>query len=646
MRLISVDVVGFKRFADANTLKVDGPLVAIVGPNEAGKTSLLEAMAHLDWDVRFARTEYAGRVEPDSPNKTIVSARFRVEPKDHEALGDLLDPSERYILTQFKRVRDSSFVWNLRPRIPRDVSERNELADALQMKVNVKAFVVPAEEEAGEDDTETQEIAGAALAELRAADEDLTEVQLRQLDELVARLEGFEDAGLTDVRERLSRVIPLEREDNPTNRAGRALIKRTPKFLLFDALNRQLDAEYAWADYPEAPPALDNLCILAGIDFASYREVAMDRGRRDELHTLQKAANTRLEQEFASWTQAGIAVAFHADNESLQLHVFDEGDDRAIPFDQRSSGLRAFVALIAFAVRYGEGTRPVLLIDEAETHLHYGGQADLMQVFERQRLAQTIIYTTHSIGCLPEDLGTTIRAVTRLANERSEIRNSFWASGHGGAGLTPLMLAMGAGALAFTPARFALIGEGPTEAILLPSLFRDARAERFHGRPLGFQVAPGIARVSTAAAADLELDAGNVAYLIDADDGGRTHADKLADRVDSEGRLLILGDDQEEGLCLEDFIEIELYAEAINATLPGESPELEINDLSNVARPASVEAWCKTHGLDAPLKTEVAVQALNIAREQERSLVDPTRADHLSELYERIRGLLNIPDDA
>jgi uncharacterized protein YhaN len=40
MRLISVSVQGYKRFASPSTLIVDNPLVAIVGPNEAGKTSL------------------------------------------------------------------------------------------------------------------------------------------------------------------------------------------------------------------------------------------------------------------------------------------------------------------------------------------------------------------------------------------------------------------------------------------------------------------------------------------------------------------------------------------------------------------------------------------------------------------------------
>ncbi len=135
-------------------------------------------------------------------------------------------------------------------------------------------------------------------------------------------------------------------------------------------------------------------------------------------------------------------------------------------------------------------SKPILLIDEAETHLHYAGQADLIKVFERQTAAETIIYSTHSLGCLPQDLGSSIRAVAQTGPERSEIRRSAWSQG---AGLTPMVLAMGANALAFTPARYAVIGEGITEMLLLPTLLREARRPAKRNAPFKFQVVPGLA---------------------------------------------------------------------------------------------------------------------------------------------------------
>ena len=47
MRLVKIRIAGFRRFKDA-TLNLDADLIAIVGPNEAGKSSLLQALTYLN----------------------------------------------------------------------------------------------------------------------------------------------------------------------------------------------------------------------------------------------------------------------------------------------------------------------------------------------------------------------------------------------------------------------------------------------------------------------------------------------------------------------------------------------------------------------------------------------------------------------
>lgn len=80
--------------------------------------------------------------------------------------------------------------------------------------------------------------------------------------------------------------------------------------------------------------------------------------------------------------------------------------------ENRSDGLRQFVALRAHvASNVSVGGEPVLLIDEADIHLHYNAQADLVQVLETQDEAAKVIDTTHSAGCLPQDLGRGIRII-------------------------------------------------------------------------------------------------------------------------------------------------------------------------------------------------------------------------------------------
>lgn len=111
-----------------------------------------------------------------------------------------------------------------------------------------------------------------------AAGEDLGSSDLDQLAAFSAALDERGDERLQPLVDQLKELESLERETNPTNSAGRALLKRVPPFLLFDAANRELQPEYAWDDWPTASAALENLCALAGVGYESYRSVATDHG--------------------------------------------------------------------------------------------------------------------------------------------------------------------------------------------------------------------------------------------------------------------------------------------------------------------------------------------------------------------------------
>jgi recombinational DNA repair ATPase RecF len=61
MRLTKITISNYRRMEGPCELRVLGPVTAVVGPNEAGKTSLLEAIAHLSADKGFTRREFYGR---------------------------------------------------------------------------------------------------------------------------------------------------------------------------------------------------------------------------------------------------------------------------------------------------------------------------------------------------------------------------------------------------------------------------------------------------------------------------------------------------------------------------------------------------------------------------------------------------------
>jgi predicted ATP-dependent endonuclease of OLD family len=276
----------------------------------------------------------------------------------------------------------------------------------------------------------------------------------------------------------------------------------------------------------------------------------------------------------------------------------------------------------------------VLLVDEAESHLHYDAQADLVRVFSRQQTVAKIIYTTHSAGCLPQDLGAGVRVVVPGEDGVSKLRNNFWTEGPG---FSPLLTAMGASVLAFTPTRFAVVAEGASEVIMLPSLLREATGRG----DLGFQVAPGLAELTPAAVPQLDLEAARVAYVVDDDKAGRAIRKKLGRGGVPDDLIVTLGG-RSSGLVLEDMCKREAYGKAVNSEFArshGEAIQMPETAVPAKGRPAALEAWCSQEGIEPPSKTAIAYRVLDICAEGEGIVARNRRAALVSTYRELARAL-------
>lgn len=653
MRLKLVRVQGYKRFGERSSLDTRGRVVAIVGPNEAGKTSLLRAMEHISTRAPFDVSELTDRKQR-SAEDWVIEAHFSLEATDRELLGRLVPAGMDLTYTRVIHVNGDP-RYSISPALPRDRTQRARAARALAAAVE-KGWIgaLDGERDSGEEETSLADRARELASGLTSEADELAAGVRDELGALATLIAAeFSEGSRKSVRalvETLRATAAFEGEPPPSQQINDILEDRIPPFLLFGGHDRELHTEYAWAEHATPPPALANLFALAKSDYAAFHQAAVNDDRAT-VDTLREAADRNLDEAFRAWNQGDVHVALSPDKDTLQIMVRDRAASTRTRLDDRSDGLRAFVALIAFVARYAGDVRPVLLIDEAETHLHYGAQADLIRVFERQQAAETVIYTTHSIGCLPADLGASIRAVSQAAGElrRSTIRNSIW-SGVDRVGLTPMMLAMGATALAFTPSRRAVIGEGPCEAILLPTLIRDALPEKEREEPLGYQVAPGVSEVNPEDAADLEIEAGAVAYLIDGDAGGLSHRRKLPERAKREGRVVVLGTGKDSGLCIEDLVRADILAEAFNRIVtrraPGLTETLTAADLPSVGRATWLSNRYRDRKIGTRLnKVDLAQEALDLGRER-GSLVEPARAALVRALHKKLLKATERPDDA
>jgi predicted ATP-dependent endonuclease of OLD family len=605
MKLGRIRIAGYRKLVDTEC-STTGKLLAIVGPNEAGKSTLLDALLatrNAEPIPPLARP----RGMPVEDNETAVELWFRLDQDDLAALQDVESPDRPVWLVLWKLYGEGLHV-RIEPTIGRDHAARREAERALARFATVRAAH---ELERTEDGTGPGNLLDAVISAL--AGEAEVEVEVREQAAALAELLQHEATGALGTRAAVALATWLAgwREEHPASTARKLLNARRPIFAKFGQAERILASAYDLTEVAEDPPAaLRNLCIIGDLDLDALAKAVADQDVGAYVSAIEDANDVLREVFREAYKQAVVTVRLQIDGTTLRVLVSNESGGYST-IAERSDGLKSFVALTAFAAQESRGKRPlILLIDEAEQHLHYDAQADLIRMLERQGQAQQVIYTTHSAGCLPADLGTGIRPVVPEAGGgRSRVVNAFWTEGRG---FQPLLLALGAGAAAFTPSRYAVLTEGASDMLLLPSMLREAAGRE----RLDYQVAPGIAEASWTQLLGLELEAPRVAYLVDGDAGGNEHAKRLLTASVDAVRIITLGG-VGSGLTTEDLLREDVYLQAINELIErvhGPSHgRMKVSDLATPNRAKSVERWCAAHGLTPLAKPAVASLVLEQA---------------------------------
>jgi predicted ATP-dependent endonuclease of OLD family len=88
MRLYKIEFKGCKRLAETSC-NVDGRPIAFLGPNEAGKSSVLEALDWLSWGEDDLPQRLISRSVDVQSDEWVAKARFSLDEDDLAALSDL-----------------------------------------------------------------------------------------------------------------------------------------------------------------------------------------------------------------------------------------------------------------------------------------------------------------------------------------------------------------------------------------------------------------------------------------------------------------------------------------------------------------------------------------------------------------------------
>ncbi len=609
MELFQVDITGFRKFKEKAEFKTRGKVLAILGANEAGKSSLLKALTHLNSNTPFEPHERSSGTDGSAIE---IKAKFSLSDKDRNVAGA---PLARW----FSVTKDASGArkWSIDPwPADRNYSHRPKLSNEFRkIQGSAKSASIIEEQDAHLLD-ETKDF----FDSIRERKKDLTDTDKSTMADISERWQAAlnEDSPkyLQSFVTALAEAQDIENAESAMLKAGSALWKRFPEFLFFGGDDRHIKSSYARAEITGAvPDALSNLAKIAELDLTRLI-VGMSTNVIDpENDNMIDKANAALVRNFREvWNQSKVSIVLAKSDQYLSVHVHNNQQERTA-LEQRSDGLKQFVALRCFTAAR-ESNNLILLIDEAEQHLHYAAQADLVQMFGSQTVAAKVIYTTHSVGCLPEDLGNGVRLVepTSVGSDWSQIENKFWKHKDGNeAAFSPILMGMGTSTMAFFPTRSAVLVEGPADTILMPTMFREAL-----GLPsLGVQFIHGLSEDGRMQLPLLNSTGRSVCYVLDDDAGGRILKADLEERGLREASIFQLK--CSDGDCeLEDFIDPSLLAEAasMHAALYLNIPELiKGSEMPKLGKWDSIKKASADAKVKAPSKVDVAYAILELLDE-------------------------------
>ena len=397
MKLIRARVRQYRNFVDSGSVETAEPVICLVGKNESGKTSFLEALYSLKpalkstvrvdltrdyprWrKVRDEREQDLNKVAP-------IEVWFALEETDAEALREYLPtkPPSAAILHVSRTYGGTLLVGLLIPEV--------ELAEALGAS------------------KEFQEVLGGPAVKAASIGELSRLVEARMKDEDKRTKMGKQLAEIEGELDKATALLTGKLSQEAINK----LVELMPTFFYFSEysplpgrvdLTRLLQKLRENLD-PDEQTAIA-LLRLVGVEGPEFMETDFET----RIAELEAAANEITSQIFKYWsTNEDLIVRFEGDSETVQtpqgqtvvhryvdIRLNDLRHQMTTNFQTRSTGFQWFFSFIVAFSEYENDPNVIILLDEPGLGLHARAQADLLRfIEERLSTSSKVIYTSHS----------------------------------------------------------------------------------------------------------------------------------------------------------------------------------------------------------------------------------------------------------
>ncbi len=398
MKVVEVQVQKFRNVVDSTTVKIQGDVTCLVGKNESGKTTFLDALYLLKprlpnaafdlhkhypaWLIKRHRQQ-----GDDLEKVTPIRAVFDLEEIDHAAISarfgtGALKSKQVTVAREYSGKRWFTYETDEKKAVAHAIGNvtmpektSQHLADCASFEELVERLSGLKSEEAGTEEA-AEEAASAVERSVKAmiGDGDFRKAVMNALDERLPTFFKFSDYA----------ILPSEVDIR----------------LLLDAQPEDLTDEHHTAL---------SLLRLGGTDDEYLLNPEYEVRKRE----IESVANALTEDVLAYWTQnpelrvqPDLTLREERNEQDqptavldqLKIRVWDERHRLSLPFHERSTGFRWFFSFLAAFSEYEYSPDPVvILLDEPALGLHARAQGDFLRFID-ERLAPKcqVIYTTHS----------------------------------------------------------------------------------------------------------------------------------------------------------------------------------------------------------------------------------------------------------
>ena len=471
MKLSKARVRSYRSVRDTGQFDVESAKTILVGPNEAGKTAVLQALQQINppegvagFDALrdYPRAIYnditSDKVKP--ANITIAEAEFSLEDEDKELI-----PKGYWNCTYtFGRKLDNN-GWHRLNNTPPVPTFGGLKKDLLRLSAHIDARVA-----------EGHPPPSNELSELTEKWADETEIRGERTKSLKAWLEKavpLVDETKSSEEKRVDRLLGEVAKAEEHASVLTALRKRLPVFVLYSNYFRvrptihlgHLADRLKTGVLDDEQYDYGNQCLLKLLGFTARQlsdlgnatepdpnDAGALKAYRDQLDRRSyqlNAASVKLTNEIKSiWLpdpdkDEADRLRIVADGQYLKVVVEDELGVE-VELDQRSEGFQWLVSffVVFFAEAAGQNENAILLLDEPGLSLHGLKQREFRGTVSRLAESNQTLYTTHSPFLVGPDELDMVRVVEMTdRNVGTKIHTSVTADDP--AAMLPLQEALG-----------------------------------------------------------------------------------------------------------------------------------------------------------------------------------------------------------